>query len=78
MTVFRLAIFVAVFAFVPAIFMTVTICGWEGLSSEHFSVVRTCSVTDPPREVFVSFLVIGAIIGVIAISLYQFFRWVSK
>ena len=53
-----------------AVFMTVSICGMEGFSRDNFTKIKTCGVTDPPQEVFLSFFLIGA---AIAALLYVFY-----
>ncbi len=78
MSILLLVIVVAIFAFIPAVSLTVAICGWDGLSPENFFIIRTCSVTDPPAEVFFGFLTIGGILGATVVLLYCFWRRFSR
>lgn len=74
----RLAIAVALPAAVLAVSMTVTICGWDGLWPEYFRSVHACAVTDPPSEVFSSFMILGAFLGLTVSLLFVSWRWVVK
>ncbi|WP_037313041.1 hypothetical protein [Ruegeria halocynthiae] len=69
---------IVIFAVVLAVFMTVTMCGWEGLLPKNFSIIGTCAATDSPSEVFFSFLMLGGILGATGMSLVLFWRRVSR
>ncbi|WP_353390880.1 hypothetical protein [Ruegeria sp. HU-ET01832] len=74
----RAIIAAVLFAVILAVFMTTTICGWDGLMPENFRVIRSCGTTDSPNEVFLSFLVFGCFLGVILSILLLLERWVFK
>ncbi|PWL36203.1 MAG: hypothetical protein DCO97_05360 [Marivita sp. XM-24bin2] len=57
-----------------AVFMTIEICGVEGLKPENFGIIRTCRATDPPKEVFAGFFIIGGALGTIFAMVWLFLR----